>query len=86
MARKSNKQRAEVIYQLFQRADNAYRRKWQSSSQKCSDFYHNDQLTKNEERMLEQSGMPTFTINRITPVIEMMKYFATAKNPRWRRG
>ena len=83
MARKSNKERAEVVYQLFQRADNAYRRKWQSSSQKCSDFYHNDQLTKNEERMLEQSGMPTFTINRITPVIEMMKYFATAKNPRW---
>jgi len=83
MARKNNKQRAEVVYQLFQRADNAYRRKWQSSSQKCSDFYHNDQLTKNEERMLEQSGMPTFTINRITPVIEMMKYFATAKNPRW---
>ena len=83
MARVTNKKKAEVVYQLFQRADNAYRRKWQSSSQKCSDFYHNDQLNRDEERSLEQSGMPTFTINRITPVIEMMKYFATAKNPRW---
>ena len=83
MARATNKKKAEIVYQLFQRADNAYRRKWRSSSQKCSDFYHNDQLTENEERALEQSGMPTFTINRVTPVIEMMKYFATAKSPRW---
>ena len=83
MARSTKKKKAEVIYQLFQRADNAYRRKWQSSSQKCSDFYHNDQLTRDEMQSLENSGMPSFTINRITPVIEMMKYFATAKNPRW---
>ena len=27
--------------------------------------------------------MPTFTINRITPVIETMKFFVTAGNPRW---
>ena len=36
-----------------------------------------------EKDALEESGMPTFTINRITPVIEMMKYFVTANNPRW---
>jgi len=83
MARSTKKKKAEVIYQLFQRADNAYRRKWQSSSQKCSDFYHNDQLTRDEMQSLENSGMPSFTINRITPVIEMMKYFATSQNPRW---
>ncbi len=83
MAKTTNKKKAEVIYQLFQRADNGHRRKWRSSSQKCSDFYHNDQLTKAEQTSLENSGMPTFTINRITPVIEMMKYFATAKSPRW---
>ena len=28
--------------------------------------------------------MPTFTINRVTPIIEIMKYFATANNPRWK--
>ena len=33
--------------------------------------------------MLEQSGMPTFTINRVTPIIEIMKYFVTANNPKW---
>ena len=27
--------------------------------------------------------MPNFTVNRITPVIEMMKFFATANTPRW---
>ena len=34
--------------------------------------------------MLEESGMPTFTINRITPIIEIMKYFVTANNPKWK--
>ena len=28
--------------------------------------------------------MPTFTINRVTPIIEIMKYFVTANNPRWK--
>jgi hypothetical protein len=32
---------------------------------------------------LQSAGMPDFVINRITPVIEMMKFFATANNPRW---
>ena len=27
--------------------------------------------------------MPTFTINRIMPVVEMLNYYATANNPRW---
>jgi len=28
--------------------------------------------------------MPTFTINRVTPIVEIMKYFVTANNPRWK--
>ena len=83
MPRVSNKKRAEVIYQLFSRAKGTWRSKWESQAQKCFDFYHNDQLSAEETRMLEESGMPTFTINRITPVIEMMKYFTTSKTPRW---
>ena len=27
--------------------------------------------------------MPTFTINRIMPVVEMLNFYATAQNPRW---
>ena len=27
--------------------------------------------------------MPTFTINRIAPVVEMLNFYATANNPRW---
>ena len=47
------------------------------------DFSLNDQLTKDQISDLEESGMPTFIINMITPILEIMKYFLTAKNPRW---
>jgi len=83
MPKISNKKKAESVYQLFQKSTGAWRSKWESQAQKCFDFYHNDQLTEKEQRVLEESGMPTFTINRITPVIEMMKYFCTSKTPRW---
>jgi len=43
----------------------------------------NDQLSAEEKEMLQESGMPDFTINRITPAIDIMKFFVTAKNPRW---
>lgn len=83
MPKVSNKKKAEIVYQLFQRARGTWRSKWEAQAQKCFDFYHNDQLSAEETRVLEESGMPTFTINRITPVIEMMKYFTTSKTPRW---
>jgi hypothetical protein len=83
MPKTSNKKKAEIVYQLFQKARGTWRSKWEAQAQKCYDFYHNDQLSAEEEKVLEESGMPTFTINRITPVIEMMKYFTTSKSPRW---
>ena len=83
MASKKDKKKAEENYQLFQRANNAFRQKWQTVSQKGYDFYLGEQLSNAEQTQLEESGMPTFVVNRITPVVEMMKYFATAKNPRW---
>ena len=81
MARKKT---AERIFTLWQAADCKERIKWQTDSQKGYDFYLNDQLTREEEEMLQESGMPTFLINRITPIIETMKYFVTANNPRWK--
>ncbi len=83
MPKVSNKKKAETVYQLFQKSSGTWRSKWEAQAQKCYDFYHNDQLSAEELRILEESGMPTFTINRITPVIEMMKYFSTSKTPRW---
>jgi|TARA_R110000765_G_scaffold319454_1_gene411561 hypothetical protein len=83
MARRSNKKIAENYFQLFKAANGSWRKKWRSVSQKCEDFYLNDQLTGEEQKALQESGMPSFVINRITPVIEMMKYFVTANNPRW---
>ena len=84
MARTTKKSKAQINKQLWDRANTSHRSKWQSSSQKSYDFYLNEQLTKEEHDMLEESGMPTFIINRVTPIIEIMKYFVTANNPRWK--
>jgi|TARA_Y100000310_G_scaffold284680_1_gene307602 hypothetical protein len=83
MARLTNKKKADGIRNLYRRANNAYRMKWHSDAQESYEFYLGDQLSSNELEQLEESGMPTFTINRITPVIETMKFFVTSGNPRW---
>ena len=84
MARTTNKKRAQVNKQLWERSNNSHRQRWQSLSQKGFDFYLNEQLSKREIDDLEEAGMPTFTINRVTPIVEIMKYFVTANNPRWK--
>jgi hypothetical protein len=76
--------KAERIYQMWNTANGEERAKWQSNSQKGYDFYLNEQLTQEEKDTLKESGMPTFEINRITPIIETMKYFVTANNPKWK--
>jgi hypothetical protein len=84
MARITNKKRAQVNKQLWEKSNNAHRQRWQFLSQKGHDFYLNEQLSKDEKDALEESGMPTFTVNRVTPIVEIMKYFVTANNPRWK--
>tara|TARA_R100001510_G_scaffold50690_1_gene49891 strand:- start:1197 stop:3455 length:2259 start_codon:yes stop_codon:yes gene_type:complete len=84
MARVTKKNKAQVNKQIWDKANSSHRQRWQTTSQKGYDFYLNEQLTKEEVTMLEESGMPTFTINRITPIIEIMKYFVTANNPKWK--
>ena len=83
MARITKKNKAQINKQLWERANGRERMKWQSTSQKGHDFYLCEQLTKDEKTALEESGMPTFIVNRVTPIIEIMKYFVTANNPRW---
>ena len=80
----TNRKRAQTNKQLWERANNSHRQRWQALSQKGFDFYLNEQLSKREVDSLEEAGMPTFTINRVTPIIEIMKYFVTANNPRWK--
>jgi len=84
MARTTKKTKAQINKQLWDRANNSHRQRWQTLSQKGYDFYLNEQLTKEEKDQLEESGMPTFTINRVTPIVEIMKYFVTANDPKWK--
>ena len=84
MARKTKKSKAQINKQLWDKANSSHRQRWQVLSQKGYDFYLNEQLTKDETDALNEAGMPTFTINRVTPIIEIMKYFVTANNPRWK--
>jgi len=84
MARKSNKLKAEENYQLWNRANTTDRTKWLHVSQRSHDFYLNEQLSTEEVQQLRESGMPDFIINRVTPIVEIMKYFVTANSPRWK--
>ena len=79
---KQNK-KVDQIRQLYHLADNSTRRQWQQINQKGYEFAHDEQLAANEKDSLEEQGMPTFTINRILPVVEMLNFYATANNPRW---
>jgi len=84
MAKRGRKNKASINKQLWDRANSTDRSKWYTKSQQGYDFYLDDQLAKRERDSLEEAGMPTFTINRILPIIEIMKYFVTANNPRWK--
>tara|TARA_R110002020_G_scaffold348971_2_gene562633 strand:+ start:3558 stop:5921 length:2364 start_codon:yes stop_codon:yes gene_type:complete len=82
MAKKINK-KAQKIKKLFELVNNANRTQWEYINQKGFDFAHDNQITESEKTMLEDQGMPTFTINRIMPVVEMLNFYATANKPRW---
>tara|TARA_R100000742_G_scaffold4279_1_gene1685 strand:- start:32718 stop:34955 length:2238 start_codon:yes stop_codon:yes gene_type:complete len=83
MARKGRPKKAEIVRDLYKKTNTFHRRKWYNDSQQSVDFYLNDQLSQAERDALVESGMPDFIINRITPAIDIMKYFVTANNPRW---
>ena len=83
MAKRGRKNKADINKHLFQKANNYFRKKWFTDSQKSMDFFLNEQLSAEELEDLREGGMPDFIINRITPAIEIMKYFVTANNPKW---
>ena len=75
--------KAATIRQLFDLANSWTRKQWELTNQQGYDFAHDDQITSDEKEALEAQGMPTFTINRILPVVEMLNFYATSNNPRW---
>ena len=74
---------AENNRKLFNSANNSQRRRWQRGEQQSYEYSIGEQQSKDEIDQLEASGMPTFTVDMISPVIGLMKYFVTANNPRW---
>ena len=74
---------ADRIRALFNSANSSTRWQWKKVNQKGYEYSNDNQLSSNEKNDLEEQGMPTFTINRISPVVEMLNFYATANNPRW---
>ena len=79
----AKKKKADQVRQLFNYSNNYTRQQWQRINQEGYDFSHDEQLKEREMAALREQGMPTFTINRIMPVVEMLNFYATANNPRW---
>jgi hypothetical protein len=75
--------RVDQVRALYNMANNWTRKQWENVNQKGYEFAHDEQLTHDEKASLEDQGMPTFTINRILPVVEMLNFYATDNNPRW---
>ena len=82
MAKRKDKQ-ADRVRQIFNRSNQSNRIQWEYINQKAFDFANDNQLTAKETQDLQDQGMPTFTINRIAPVVEMLNFYATANSPRW---
>jgi len=79
----AKKKKVDQIRELYNLSSNWTRSQWQFINQKGYEFAHDDQLSFDEKTALQDQGMPTFTINRILPVVEMLNFYATANNPRW---
>lgn len=79
-----NKRKPEEILQLFDTIRQGDRETWVTKAKEAYRFSLGEQLTPEQKAQLEKFKMPTFTINRMTPQLELMKYFCTANNPRWK--
>jgi hypothetical protein len=83
MAKQTAKTKADRVRDLYVNLNGASRQRWEKINQQGHDFYLDNQLTQEENETLERQGMPTFTINRIIPIVEMLNFYVTANQPRW---
>ena len=79
----AQKNKADRVKNLFNSLNNQHRVDWETTNQEGYDFYLDNILSVEEVEALTDQGMPTFTVNRIIPVVEMLNFYATANNPRW---
>ncbi len=82
MAKRQDK-KALRVRDIFDNVNTGNRHQWEFINQKGFDFANDNQLSADDKETLEEQGMPTFTINRIIPVVEMLNFYATANRPRW---
>ena len=82
MAKKTDK-RANRVRKLFNAINDSRRQDWETINQEGHDFYLDNQISQEDVEALRDQGMPTFTVNRIIPVVEMLNYYATSNTPRW---
>jgi len=75
--------KAQQIHELFLKLNGQNRQAWEQVNQEGHDFFLDNQLSAKEKKGLEEQGMPTFTINRIIPIVEMLTFYATFNDPRW---
>ena len=80
----SEKEMAESNVMLQERSNNYDRQKNMYLADMSERFYEDEQLTEEEIKTLDDAGMPTFTINRMTAIINMLLYFTTSNPPRWK--
>ena len=80
----ARKKKADIVRQVFDNGADVYeRQQWERINTVGYEFSNDSQLSEKEKTSLEEQGMPTFTINRIMPVVEMLNFYATANAPRW---
>tara|TARA_R100000808_G_C2155419_1_gene167848 strand:- start:19132 stop:21429 length:2298 start_codon:yes stop_codon:yes gene_type:complete len=80
----ARKKKADIVREVFDNGADVYeRQQWERINTVGYEFANDAQLSEKEKTSLEEQGMPTFTINRIMPVVEMLNFYATANAPRW---
>ena len=80
----ARKKKADIVRDVFNNGADVYeRQQWERINTVGYEFSNDSQLSEKEKTSLEEQGMPTFTINRIMPVVEMLNFYATANAPRW---
>ena len=71
MAKKRQDKKALRVRDIFDNVNTGNRQQWEFINQKGFDFANDNQLSADDKEILEEQGMPTFTINRIIPVVEI---------------
>jgi len=81
---KSEQEKAADNKSLFDMTNTYKRQRWCYKAMESQMFVEDEQLPPETIKALENSGMPTFTVNMITAPTEILKYFITANSPRWK--